>query len=597
MGLKLDGIITSEHIDSSGERLLVDGHDISDFENGKAVLNFEHNSDTPEDILGKFIYAKKIFKKADCSNDREKMYWDGVKVPFVYGIAELFDDEGHAGAVAAAAIVRYYHKKKEKILAGFSVEGATLEREKNEEGVLKRTVGRRAALTLRPCNKSCITGVLEDTSIKDAVKKAMGLTEIPDSRLVEVDSIIFADLEKGEKDPFIELKTALESLQKTLTAGGGNVAPSALTGGAALQPEHVIGKKPLDKKKIHTALKIALRDWDRSRPLKESVQAAVKAMLPEVSEDYVDHFTNLAEELSLKKGESPLKRIDHGDSRNLHNDSKQKRLISGLYVDPDKKFKSIELGKEQTHQNPNILKLKNDAGQHVLVKPPMEISKLGNHPDHDTGKAATTYYHMANDFFGLGDHVPVTTHFHHKDLSGNHPRGHSVQATEYVPDAAIGIHPLFGEHLNQARADGTAHKLAMMDLITGGSTDRHMGNLMSTKGGKILHIDNDDAFDYSLDESLPPGHYGPQRTFMKEGSYVPDPNNSLQRDSLHMDAMAWLRDLNPREMAQELHKHGTKKEAIVESVRRLRLLQQMAPQGKSIGDMHNFIAQTKGQAK
>ena len=44
-GMLIDGIFASEAIDSSGEILDVKGADITDFEDGKGVLNFEHRGD------------------------------------------------------------------------------------------------------------------------------------------------------------------------------------------------------------------------------------------------------------------------------------------------------------------------------------------------------------------------------------------------------------------------------------------------------------------------------------------------------------------------------------------------------------------------
>ena len=143
MGMIIDGIGTSEHVDSSSEQMSIQGHDISDLVEGRGVLNFEHDNSV-DSIIGHIIFAKKIYGKSDCSNDREKMYWDICGKAFVYIKAELFDAENHAGAAAAAALIRYYHKRKEKILAGFSIEGVTLSRSGNK---LERSVGRRLALT------------------------------------------------------------------------------------------------------------------------------------------------------------------------------------------------------------------------------------------------------------------------------------------------------------------------------------------------------------------------------------------------------------------------------------------------------------------
>ncbi len=194
MGLKIDGIASSEHLDSSGEVLKIDGHDISDLIEGKGVLNWEHNNDSSEDIVGAIIFAKKIKKKSDCDNEREEMFWDACKVPFVYIIAELFDDEEHPGAVAAAAMIRFYKNRGMKVLAGFSVEGATLDKQDN---ILKRSVGRRVALTLRPCNKSAISDVYEDSKNKD-LTKFMQLNKPIIGKAYEVPDIIFSDLSKGQ---------------------------------------------------------------------------------------------------------------------------------------------------------------------------------------------------------------------------------------------------------------------------------------------------------------------------------------------------------------------------------------------------------------
>ncbi len=194
MGMVIDGISASEHLDSSGEVLKIDGHDISDMLEGRAQINWEHNNDSPEDIIGQIIYARKIKKKSDCEDERQEMFWDSCKVPFVYIRAELFDDEEHPGAVAAAALIRYYKNRGIKVQAGFSVEGATLDKQDN---VLKRSVGRRCALTLRPCNKSAISDVYEDSKNKD-LAKFMQINKPIKGKAYEVSDIIFEDMRKNE---------------------------------------------------------------------------------------------------------------------------------------------------------------------------------------------------------------------------------------------------------------------------------------------------------------------------------------------------------------------------------------------------------------
>lgn len=401
----IDGPITTQTIDSSGEILDLKGLDISDFLDGKATANFEHNNDSPENVLGWFTYAKKIFNEADCETERQKMFWDKVRTPFLYGVLELLDDENHPGAVAVAAMLRHFKKKNEPVRIGMSIEGSTLERDGH---VLKRTVGRKVAITLRPCNKQCMLDVMPqeqtdsflnkmesskiqsfevDSPILEKIdflnknynEKILGedsgfFTEVigEDNDMIEIEAThpktgkrvgyitvdkyhpednsyaMVGDAEVSEKyrnnnigtdlythasnylkkplkpnydaqpaalrihekyKPYKtkinkseftlinDIKKDLQNLKKTLTAGMGNAAPSNLVGGSALSVEG------LDRTTKNT-LKSVLRDWDRKTPLKK----VIKAALPDLSDKYVDHFADLAEDLSLKKNKKQEKK-------------------------------------------------------------------------------------------------------------------------------------------------------------------------------------------------------------------------------------------------------------------------------------------------
>ena len=562
----LDGISASEHVDSSGEILKVKGHEISDLEEGKGVLNWEHNNDSSQDIIGSIVFAKKIMKREDCSNKRERMYWDSCKVPMVYIKAELFDGEEHPGAVAAAAIVRYYHNRGEKVLAGFSIEGATLQRGE-DSNILERTVGRRVALTLRPCNKSAISGVLEDKSISDIVKKTMK-TDVPEGvTLVEVDSVIFEDIAKSESDPFVDLKTALTALKKTLTAGGHNVAPSQLQGGSALVPEHNISKR-----KLKNSYRAAARDWNKKRPFTEFAKTFIKAAMPEVSDEYVEHFVDVAQDISLKKAEGTglqqaqeLHRVDKHHSFNKNASPEQDNLLTGLYLDPSKKFEGLDKG----FTGGEKLQLQNDAGQQVLVKTPSNMVDLR----HDASLAGTDYYHLADKFFGLGKHVPVTNHFDHPTLGSDHP--HSTQAMEIKEGAISSWSPAAEPHLAKARDNGTLHKLAIMDTITNGHTDRHSGNFIISAEGDIQHIDNDDAFQYNAPYNAPADYMMNNAGIGPIGGATNPPLN----DFIHPNASIWLKNLDPKHMAVTMKKQDMDDDVIKQAVTRLKLTQQAAASG------------------
>jgi hypothetical protein len=553
----IDGPITSETVDSSGEILKLKGHDISDFLEGRAYANFEHNNDSPENIIGKFVYAKKIFNESDCENDRQRLFWKQLQIPFLYGICELFDDEDHPGAVAIAAILRYFKRRKEPVRIGFSIEGATLSRDDN---VLERTVGRRAAVTLRPCNRTCWADVLSPEDAGDMVSKM----ESSATQTVEVDSAIVEDT---PPTPELDLKIAVHRLSKTLTAGVGNVAPSILTQGSALSTEGLATKSRMN------ALRAAVRDWDRRRPLKEMV----KAYLPDVSDDYVDHFVDLANQLSLQKGRGPIKlpRIGSEHSKNAHADSDQKMLLEGLYLHPKV---DLDAG---THP---IVRTKNDAGDEVIVKMPHRAGGRINAAD-----ASSAYYQMAKNFFGLGAHVPTTNSFyvskkhapwaykewdtHDYDLSRpwsamKHIDGNTVLDNYEAYEAAFD------------RNRPIIHRLTLMDYLTG-TTDRHLGNAMIDAAGNLYHIDNDTAFSHYLD-NMPsiPFYLGDDR---------PAPNVELptvHNDVVDAQTLQWLNGLDPKKMAGMMKAYGLPSDAIKGAVRRLRKARELMSQGHPIGKLY-----------
>src|SRR5262245_35192186 len=160
-GMIIDGVLGSEAIDSSGEVLDVAGADISDVDKGTCSLNWEHTPGEkgPLTKVGIVLAAKKIFSRADCENDRQRMYWDEVKLPFIYGVARLDDCACHDDARAIAAIIRDHAANDEPILCRYSVEGATLDKKDNR---LKESVVRQVAITVKPCNRTAISGLIED---------------------------------------------------------------------------------------------------------------------------------------------------------------------------------------------------------------------------------------------------------------------------------------------------------------------------------------------------------------------------------------------------------------------------------------------------
>jgi len=163
-GTIIDCIASAQTLDSSAEIIDIKGMDISSLGSSDSVFNFEHKGkDNPVQIVGKVTFAKKILKRDDCDNDRQRYYWDKVKKPYIYAKGELFDGVGHAGANDVAAIMRYENKHNGKSagnVLGVSIEGGTMKR----EGInIQKSLARDIAITVKPANKVCIAEVIEDS--------------------------------------------------------------------------------------------------------------------------------------------------------------------------------------------------------------------------------------------------------------------------------------------------------------------------------------------------------------------------------------------------------------------------------------------------
>jgi len=279
-GMICDGVAASEAIDSSGEVLDVTGCDISDFEEGRGTINWEHRGDeasgaSANDIVGRILFAKKIFSAEDCTDDRQLRYYQELKLPMIYIIYRLFDGSNHPGAIALAAIIRDCKKNGEKNLIGLSIEGTTLKKDKSSNRLLE-SVARRVAATQKPCNKSALSNVISDPQDTDVQKKEHQhplFTQLTDSVA-------------GSLSPEVESET----IKKALEAGSYNTAPGNLTGGSALQVED---------RSLRNRVKAAVRDWDKKTPFKKFL----KHRLPEASDEFLGRFSDLVEDYTIKKAQ------------------------------------------------------------------------------------------------------------------------------------------------------------------------------------------------------------------------------------------------------------------------------------------------------
>jgi len=294
----IDGIAGSEAIDSSGEILDVAGADISDLVEGRATLSWEHKDEkdpahTAMDHVGKIVYAKKIFKESDCEDDRQRMYWKKVELPYIYFKTRLYDGAGHPAAIALAAIFRDAEQHNEPVLARYSVEGATLKKEGNR---LLKTVVRRVTATVKPCNRSAVSGIVSDAGpvfLDESSKKKQKEQSAEESsstfdKLVE--RVGKAESVHGRLGGAVEVEYS--PLDKATEAGVTSAAPSALSGGAALQRED---RGLILKNLAHRATQV-LQRWDR----KGDPKKYLKSEMPDVDPDFLDRFAEMAENFKLK---------------------------------------------------------------------------------------------------------------------------------------------------------------------------------------------------------------------------------------------------------------------------------------------------------
>jgi hypothetical protein len=290
----LDGLFSVETVDASGELVKIDGVDISNVAEGRCWVNWEHLQKENDDdkrqhvpgseIVGKVIYAKKLFTEDDCENERQRYYWDLFKLPMIYGIIRLFNaQEGHESAKHIAATIRDSVENEEPLTIGYSIEGNNLGREKN---VITKALLKAVAITLAACNKASVMAVLRD--------EYLGIDEKEDPEVLKNEIQVSKFKSCFSKVEIVYSPTMLKALE----AGSYDAAPSQLTQGAALQSEN-LGRSR--KKKFRIKVLSALSAWDGE----QDVRKFIKAALPDVSEEFLQHFKDVVDDhvLNIKKSE------------------------------------------------------------------------------------------------------------------------------------------------------------------------------------------------------------------------------------------------------------------------------------------------------
>jgi hypothetical protein len=151
----IDGIASCEAIDTAAEVVSLQGLDCSTLVGG--AFNWEHKNSEPSQIIGKILKSKKIFSEKDCEDDRQLMYWNHCKIPFLYVMGRLFNDKKESSKEVAALFIDDYEHPNETPMVGFSIEGSKI----NKEGMtVTHALARKVTVTTNPANKLCIARLI-----------------------------------------------------------------------------------------------------------------------------------------------------------------------------------------------------------------------------------------------------------------------------------------------------------------------------------------------------------------------------------------------------------------------------------------------------
>lgn len=274
--LEIDMVAGSQLRDSQGEMLSVEGADIDELIAGRGRFNDNHGVGH-FNCIGRVTGAKKIFKPEDCDTERQTYYWEKIKAPYIYVKGELYNDEDHPNAKAAAAIIRNIHKNDTPLKMKASIEGGVISRGISDNTLLARTKVHSVALTFTPANQATL---VEPISLEKNMTQAdqdadmeliksvqhLAMRDIPSFRHIErrssaikiennlktIESLakqlgLTVNIPKisastmtdnGLKSKIQSNVKKIQTLTKALCAGYGGSGPvTGLTGGGVLQPE------------------------------------------------------------------------------------------------------------------------------------------------------------------------------------------------------------------------------------------------------------------------------------------------------------------------------------------------------------------------
>lgn len=586
-GLICDGIASAETIDSSAEILMIDGCDLTEFQEGRGVINFEHRTAdshgaSANDVVGKVLTAKKIFSEEDCENERQLMYWKTVELPYIYITFRLFDGSDHAGAKALAAIMRDCKKNGEKNIIGLSIEGSTTKKSGNK---LINTIAKACAATSRPCNKACVSNILHDpmekSKEKDSLKKLVEkfnkneasefkekikelikdwdgeseltafikskMPEVSDEFLERFTDVVDSFKLKVKKFESIEfnIQKLTKAIQSTLSA------PTSLTehiefGGKKVKPGSASMVSPDGESK-----NLAILGHDDET---KSFVTIPKDKLSSWTEHDIKKIPSDDKSLKLESYPEEAKQKAtvnvSTDGINVH--PKASALIEGLDLDPSNK-----LNKKHSGHSQESFWTKSPSGKTVFIKPEIDLkNKFGD------SLRESAYHNVATDFFGLGDYLPATATVKHPQTGQLHTIIEAVHG-EHAPDGPMDNQT----HINTIKSlgdSGTLDKLGLMDTLLS-NDDRHHGNYLFTDNGSVKMIDHGMSLNSDQTQPLYRPDYLDKYDHVRQSESRP----KNEEEPLHPETSSWLMSLDPKQFRRSLRQNKVPLENVNEAERRL----------------------------
>lgn len=246
----------------------------------------------------------------------------------------------------------------------------------------------------------------------------------------------------------------------------------------------------------------------------------------------------------------------HDTHPNIPHTKKQKDLINGINLNH---LKSLHSGwtRDVTLSGSG----KNILNKKVIVKAEfpryaIDVDLSDSYAEFNTAHREVLFHNLAHNFWGLGKHVPTTSLVHDPVLAEEKDRVEFEEGGDYeghAPNHSVMEYVRGAKHyssrnqehnniINKAGKDGTLHKLAIMDLVSG-NTDRHNGNYMISKKGIHL-IDHGFTFDYNTRDLYSPSYLQPSR-------YV----DKFNQQKIHPDAKKWLNSLKEKDLEMHLKAH------------------------------------------